>query len=719
MATTDGRKLSINSSLKKAFVQPFRSSKSQLKPVTTTSPTSIEPEGQVEDLPALEYGALDPLKKSIRLLKILTGREFEPIKVQLEVYDLDEIPPYIALSYMWDQGGQSKFLECQRTKVEVGGNLWLFLHQYRRSISALKSREQDPPDPPRLWIDALSIDQKNIEERSQQVSMMRDIYMGAASVTVWLGLPQESEELAFLLTRYPHLLKVAEMSTALVKLLNKTYWSRVWVVQEFVLAKTVNIWCGEFHTNAETLESIWHAGTALKGLPSLSTQIFNSTGWQLFKYRRDFRHSRKYKRELLGRRNSKTMKATFRLRDLLQSFAASQSTEVYDKIYAFLGIASAGRGDNIRPNYSKLPVELLVDVLRNQCHNNVKRGGEDNHKFLTFLRRTLGVTRMDLAKHVLQNRSDMEPHIWVLAASEFMVASVSFVSTILDVGLFVDDAEAFQEGTWRTTWTRSSMHPKMLSNQDIADLSIQVKHPDTQTILSFADPHRPEPANPGRSEILRQTVIANSTDLVIESIVQPLPIDEPTASATTNDTAIGKRELRKIISRSMINSADLHLAERPNLIRRDTGHHHERYTSFAGTNGIIGLACIDEASYEIAAGDRICVFSGLTDSNNAFIVRLDSSGKWLIAGFAIILLPAQASKAVAGGDVETAAVADMENTVCFHCHLTDLLELHRCRILDDVQMNRMLEQTLRGDSDDEVHKCDRGIGVNDVLEFGL
>jgi hypothetical protein len=38
----------------------------------------------------------------------------------------------------------------------------------------------------RLWIDAICINQADLDERKQQVQLMRDVYSGASRVVVWL-----------------------------------------------------------------------------------------------------------------------------------------------------------------------------------------------------------------------------------------------------------------------------------------------------------------------------------------------------------------------------------------------------------------------------------------------------------------------------------------------------------------------------------------------------
>jgi hypothetical protein len=730
MATSPPIKQSL---FKKAFIEPFRSDKLKRKSSAPSgSVPTPESDDPLEALPPVQYETLDRSKKSIRLLEILPGRDFEPISTKLCTCDLDEAwsPSYIALSYRWLQGGSvQKHIECQGTKMRVGANLWNFLHQYRQRYSIRQHGVKESVQIPRLWIDSACINQEDLEERSHQVSLMRDIYMGAESVIAWLGLVQRSEELAFLLTRYPYLLHVDDMSTALIELLSKSYWNRVWVVQEFMLARTVDIWCGEFQADAASFESIWKDQSAVTGLILLSQRIASTPGGRLFKYRRDFNHKKKVRREVMGRRNSRTVRTTLRLRDLLQDFASSQSSEVYDKIYGFLGIASNGRGDKIRPDYSKAPVELLVDVLRNQCHDNPRQGDKDDYQFLTFLMRALDVSRMELAQYILQQCPDVQPHIYVLAATPCVVASVSFISTISDMGTFVDHEEAFQQRTWKTKWSRSNMHPATFSTQDIQDLGDLVTKPKTELFLSFADPHVSH-GNPGPSEKLRLAMIEESADLLISGLVQSSVGNLPVISLRADED--GNKVLRDIFSRSMTtDAAELYATARTRLARRNTDHRDERYTSFVGTNGITGLACGGgPGSYEITTGDRICVFSGITESNNAFILRLEN-GRWLISGFAIILLPELRTPAVqrttsgmttASTDTRTFSRQQTminDTMMCFHCHLSDLLELQRCRLLDEVQMERLLEQTLKSEPEYKTHHCVQGTGNHDILEFGL
>jgi len=51
-------------------------------------------------------------------------------------------------------------------------------------------------EPEYLWIDALCIDQDDLDERSRQVSFMKEIYQQAQHTMIWLGESDEHTEAA-------------------------------------------------------------------------------------------------------------------------------------------------------------------------------------------------------------------------------------------------------------------------------------------------------------------------------------------------------------------------------------------------------------------------------------------------------------------------------------------------------------------------------------------
>jgi len=89
---------------------------------------------------------------------------------------LSDSPRYEALSYTWGD-------ERAETLISIDDGLFLV----RRNLDcALKQLRYDY-EPRTLWIDAIRINQSDVDERGDQVSQMGSIYSKANDVVVWLG----------------------------------------------------------------------------------------------------------------------------------------------------------------------------------------------------------------------------------------------------------------------------------------------------------------------------------------------------------------------------------------------------------------------------------------------------------------------------------------------------------------------------------------------------
>jgi len=111
-----------------------------------------------------------------------------------------------------------------------------------------------------LWIDALCIDQSNVDERNHQVAMMGEIYSKATSVIVWLGESTFDIERAIETMTKTCANELAsevwlDSTDRIHELFTKGYWTRAWIVQEYMLAAKVEVWCGQFSLAEEVLSS--------------------------------------------------------------------------------------------------------------------------------------------------------------------------------------------------------------------------------------------------------------------------------------------------------------------------------------------------------------------------------------------------------------------------------------------------------------------------------
>jgi hypothetical protein len=142
------------------------------------------------------------------------------IQCELTRVSFGDIPKYEALSYKWDDS-KSKEINVGTTRVPIQRNLWNALDLLRRETGQVRV----------LWADALCINQKDTEERNQQVARMGFIYKRAKMVHVWLGKSSD------------RILDSFGTSTELDLqwLCTNDYWKRLWIIQEICLAKKVDV----------------------------------------------------------------------------------------------------------------------------------------------------------------------------------------------------------------------------------------------------------------------------------------------------------------------------------------------------------------------------------------------------------------------------------------------------------------------------------------------
>ena len=101
---------------------------------------------------------------------------------------------YVALSYCWGDAGTTREIIVNGYSIRVTVNLEAALRQLRDSNCIKQGLK--------LWVDAICIDQNNLEERGQQVGRMRDIYASAWHVVIWLGADADDSSLAMTAIRY-------------------------------------------------------------------------------------------------------------------------------------------------------------------------------------------------------------------------------------------------------------------------------------------------------------------------------------------------------------------------------------------------------------------------------------------------------------------------------------------------------------------------------------
>lgn len=190
--------------------------------------------------------------------RVIEITSLEPtISVLLVDYPDDSPPDYYALSYAWGLESNTEQILCNGKILRVSPHL----HEGLRSVCVSLAST-------RLWIDAICINQTSDKEKSTQVAKMHHIYRKAQSVYVWLGKEEDGSDEAMdaiknlkipaqpQLSNVEFLLKLLKIKTESPKLFDdslfnplaalsrRSWFQRLWVVQEYYYGKSVQFFCG-------------------------------------------------------------------------------------------------------------------------------------------------------------------------------------------------------------------------------------------------------------------------------------------------------------------------------------------------------------------------------------------------------------------------------------------------------------------------------------------
>ena len=280
-----------------------------------------------------EYTPLSTKFPEIRLLTLHAGNLSSGIEVELSTASLDdEYSSYEALSYTWGNSAPTYSIRIDGCTLKIASNLY---HALRHLQEADTKRA--------LWIDAICINQLNLEEKANQVRRMSAIYRKAKRVLCWLD--EEVESIGNVFAKLENLAVIEDCpcitdSTefqlgdgnvwielqrdpmiwpAIADLLEHSYWKRAWIVQEILNAQDALVMCGKYTITWRAFVKGWGPIFWAKGLGNdkcfaRATWLASLTEWNF----------------------EKEKKAS--ILDHLQRFRWWQATNPLDMLYAFIGL---------------------------------------------------------------------------------------------------------------------------------------------------------------------------------------------------------------------------------------------------------------------------------------------------------------------------------------------------------------------------------------------
>ncbi|KAK7917529.1 hypothetical protein PG985_011137 [Apiospora marii] len=338
------------------------------------------------------YRPLSIENAEFRLLLVQAGAGDEPVKCQLvhaPLKDGTNRPPYETVSYCWgDQIGTGAiFLDGLEMVVPL-------------SAAVALKRLRKPKEDRTLWIDAICINQSDVDERRRQVALMGTIYSNTAQNLIWLGEGDEEATgycLAVLDAVYRHAKsETNEVGTGfdeitcktlpskpnsglgapllkhhLVTFFSSPWFERVWVILEALLAPRSMVHVGSSEMDFERLLL---GATWLAQLPSTMNfdRLDNQVGLLNFQKMYD-----------LSRRTEKDGRCMDIILDKLVTF---KTTDPRDYLYGILGLYQhiAGLEDPLpallTPDYTKPVAAVMRDTSRYILDQSL------NLDFLRYLR---------------------------------------------------------------------------------------------------------------------------------------------------------------------------------------------------------------------------------------------------------------------------------------------------------------------------------------------
>ncbi|KXT08596.1 hypothetical protein AC579_6107 [Pseudocercospora musae] len=218
------------------------------------------------------HAPLPHAAKYIRLLRARSAHDANILAFQLTEHSVGNLPPYIAISYVWGSSSEPHTIIINDYCFTVGINAREALQQTCRHDLEWY-----------MWMDSICINQKDLQEKSLQVGMMAEIYHAASLVYACIGPAEdgieqlleaqsalsEARSYAFA-TRGPEQYceqppqeaasdiatewlmsredeDLITMCEVFARLAHRAYWTRMWTVQEVCMGDIIQIQCG-IHT---------------------------------------------------------------------------------------------------------------------------------------------------------------------------------------------------------------------------------------------------------------------------------------------------------------------------------------------------------------------------------------------------------------------------------------------------------------------------------------
>ena len=315
-----------------------------------------------------EYAPL-AAERYTRLIHLQPGKWRDPLNCYITTCTLDTVPPYSALSYTWGSSGRSRTIRCDDRTLSITANLWKALYHLRRETETRV-----------FWIDAVCINQADISERNSQVRLMKEIYQTAQEVVVWIGEENNNtadgikvlSQFSVIASEGKHpdftdryflgeVLKETGLPDsdsplwkAVIDLYRRTWFTRIWVIQELSVATSAIVYCGQ-----QQFPWSYFSYAA----PCVDRVI----RWNYYGRKLGFEYNRFISMDFSRARFQQGIDVP-----LLWSLSLARSSfsmDPRDKVFGLLGLAADAKDSLPNPDYSKPVAQVYETVTKNMIIN--------------------------------------------------------------------------------------------------------------------------------------------------------------------------------------------------------------------------------------------------------------------------------------------------------------------------------------------------------------
>lgn len=350
------------------------------------------------------YNPLADSARWIRLLSLYPADDVDaPLHARLWPVPRSEAPRFEPVSYTW---GQEESTSCIWVKevedttepasadfkcIPIRPNLEKLLRQLRR-----RGKRGVP-----LWVDALCINQEDHHEKGFQVRHMDEVYRNR-QIVIWLGDRSETSDVALDFLKewkpfcnedrfsegYDYLknMDIPHKWSALWDLLGRSWFSRRWIVQEFVLSAHKHVYVGDRDFCWVYLNNLVRVMERTKSDVGLRKKSNVCKGLVCHCSNEPAHEAEHYLPDTPDRLESlKSLQEAYEifhggqetnmpLEKLVDDFCGFFSQDPRDGIYAFLSLATDTTGSEWIPDYS--PENSVTQVYAQATRHIIRQTGK-------------------------------------------------------------------------------------------------------------------------------------------------------------------------------------------------------------------------------------------------------------------------------------------------------------------------------------------------------